>query len=904
MDAKSAPARRWQWAILGVLACAAVAAVSFAATASGQAADRLAVERVVAADSKSIEVTFDRRLDAELRELVDANRNYLANYIRVSGGTSGSSDAALDGRTLNAVTGTTVVGVDTPAGDTLRIVLGSGATLTSAPYEVWFDGGTDELDDLYLRGADGATPGGKTTPHVDFTGTDAPARQAAIERAVALDSRVVKVTFASSVLSAMPSGRYSASAIRLVGPSGAVNASYVQHLSGTERREFEISFPSDMQQGESYQLEFEGIRLATTAGQLPAGALVTQELAGSGAPHAGPAIRSASVADDRGRLTVELTRKLRALSPRGERATVAETPKGVGGTTITADELRGFLDLRGRTDGDPGRRGQGLRGTVDEDLRDVAAFMPDARTIVVNLRTGRHFARATTVGVALEPSSLEDIAGVGNARDSIDVAVPDTDAGRADTGFDPGARDYLRVDRRSSVEFRHNAFELTDPPVDHSVKQGSVQDRLVNERIDAIDVENKYIKATFVPGYGGRMLSLVYKPTGHDLLYTNPVGTPYGISNPAPGRPGTSPFYHNWLMVWGGVFPTVTEAEHGKFWFLPWDYSISESADAVSITMSRTDDLDYAQRPTRFRYGQTGIKTTVVYTVSKSSPNVDMKVSLDNPTAEAQEYEYWTCTTLAPGAESTSGSPTMAIVAPIDTIQHDPAYSWMNQVDEPVNPGSNDRMLKLDRLKKMVNWTRDGIAYGQGLATRPQADWWGVVNHENGEGVVRVGDNKTTPGMKFWEWGFNNSFDTSIFARGQSARPYIELWAGTSPRFFTPDVLQPGETKSWTETFMPTMELADVTNANRNGAAHVKFSDAGERVSVTGEVFPTRIGSRLRAALVDVATGNVLQEERFASDAYRSLRLAADAPVGSTVRLVLTDVTGRDVLLTAEATDR
>jgi hypothetical protein len=659
-----------------------------------------------------------------------------------------------------------------------------------------------------------------------------------------------------------------------------------------------------MQQGATYRLELSGIRLATTAGQLPAGALLTHDVAGSGTPHAGPAIRGISFDEDRTRLTVELTRKLRALVPGGETMTVAETPKGVGGTTITADELRGILELSGRTDGDPGRRGRGQKGTVDDDLRDVAAYMPDARTIVVNLRPGRHFARGSAVGVSLRPAALEDIAGVRNAADASDATVPHTDVRGAEGDFDPNGRDYLRVDRRSSVLFRHNAFELTNPPADHSVKQGSVQDKLVNERIDAIDVENKYIKATFVPGYGGRMLSLIYKPTGHDLLYTNPVGTPYGISNPAPGRPGTSPFYHNWLMVWGGVFPTVTEAEHGKFWFLPWDYSISETADEVAITMSRTDDLDYDQRPTRFRYGKTGIKTTVVYTVSKSSPSVDMKVSLENPTGQDREYEYWTCTTLAPGAESTSGSPTMAIVAPVKKIQYDSAYSWMNQVDEPVNPGSNDRMLKLDRLKDMVSWTRDGIAYGQDLATLPQADWWGVVNHENGEGVVRVGDNKITPGMKFWEWGFNNSFDTSIFTRGQSARPYIELWAGTSPRFFTPDVLKAGETKSWTETFMPTMDLADVTNANRNGAAHVRFSGEGDRVSVTGDVFSTRIGSRLRAALVDTASGRVLREDRFAGDAHQSLRLEAQVAKGSTVRLVLTDVTGRDVLLTAEATDR
>lgn len=67
------------------------------------------------------------------------------------------------------------------------------------------------------------------------------------------------------------------------------------------------------------------------------------------------------------------------------------------------------------------------------------------------------------------------------------------------------------------------------------------------------------------------------------------------------------------------------------------------------------------------------------------------------------------------------------------------------------------------------------VAYGQDLATMKQGNWWGVINHENNEGVVRVGDNTETPGMKFWEWGQNNSFDTNPFKKGDSARPYIEL---------------------------------------------------------------------------------------------------------------------------------
>jgi hypothetical protein len=42
-------------------------------------------------------------------------------------------------------------------------------------------------------------------------------------------------------------------------------------------------------------------------------------------------------------------------------------------------------------------------------------------------------------------------------------------------------------------------------------------------------LENRYLKVTLVPEFGGRILSIIYKPTGHEQLYRTEVGVPYGI---------------------------------------------------------------------------------------------------------------------------------------------------------------------------------------------------------------------------------------------------------------------------------------------------------------------------------------------------------------------------------------
>jgi hypothetical protein len=338
-------------------------------------------------------------------------------------------------------------------------------------------------------------------------------------------------------------------------------------------------------------------------------------------------------------------------------------------------------------------------------------------------------------------------------------------AGFSGWAYPAAAADFLSVDQNAVVTFNHHGITYTNPPTDYSVRPSAVQDAVVGEKFRAIVVENAYVKATFVPGYGARMLSLIYKPTGHDLLYTNPVGTPDGTTN----SPGNSPFYHNWLMVWGGVFPTFSESEHGKYWFLPWDFSVSQNANSVSIRMSRTDDVNYAQKPGKVRYGATGIRATVTYTVTLTNPRVDMTVSLHNPTTSSKQYEYWTCTTLSPGDGSTVSSPTMEIVSPNTAIQPDPAYRWMAQVDAAA-PGGG---LQFTNLRKMTNWRDMGIAYGLGLDTNPQGNWWGVVNQSNREGVVRVGDNRTTPGMKLWEWGYPASFNGNINDKSNPRRPAL-----------------------------------------------------------------------------------------------------------------------------------
>jgi hypothetical protein len=792
---------------------------------------------------------------------------------------------------------------------------------------------------LYLGSTFGAA-----TPKHNFSGTATAPALAAIANAQFLDSRKIRVTFNQSILTGMAFHTYRANRITLTttGPDATLNPRYVDLVPNSNKTQYDLWLPSDAPaNAASYSLSIlanpnstsNTATLTTSAGAHASNATaLTAMVAAPTAGHQEPAISSVTVDNDRQKITVNFSAKLDKLTLPGttvacqapqsgsclDPLAIRETSNGIAGLVLTKDELLQTLTLSGlQTESG---------GDLVDALRDQPAFFPDTDTLVITLRDSQRLKRAANGSLALNANRIVDKAL--KADETVDaptpVSVPDQAA--AARSWDPSAPDYLtRAD--GTVNFRQ--FDARSAPYTPAAANdivNAVPDRTVETSFPAIVVDNKYVKATFVPTYGGRLLSLIYKPTGNDLLYKNPVGTPYQIGN--------NTFYYHWLEVWGGIMPTFSESEHGKYWNQPWNYSVSETADAVEVKQWVTDNI--AENNSGFQYGPTGLTLTVTYTVHKDSPAVDMNVSINNPTTVTKNYEYWTCVTIAPGGNPRGdyGSPTMEIVAPVQTVLRESAYGWMDGVDTGTG---TTRQLNLKNLPYIYNWMANGIAYGQGLTTGTQKGWWGVVNHENDEGILRIatsqGETQTrTQGMKYWSWGHEPSYgtgDTNSFStpspltpanngandvaspvgsnrylKGDSPAAYIELWAGVSPAFKTSTQIAAGETISFTDTYMPTVDLSGMTNANGNGAALVKTTPAGgSAATATADVWSTKIGKSLRAKLVDVKTGRVVASKTFTGSAYESERISGKVAGNRSVRLVLEDASGVQLLAAEKAVD-
>ena len=321
----------------------------------------------------------------------------------------------------------------------------------------------------------------------------------------------------------------------------------------------------------------------------------------------------------------------------------------------------------------------------------------------------------------------------------------------------------------STASFKHYAYEVDSNTMIKSYDRYDMVDTVFKTKV----IENKYLKVNLLPDFGGRILSIIYKPTGHEQLYQNPLGTPYNI--------GTGGFYYDWLMVYGGIFPTFPEPEHGKTWCLPWETRTTvQTADRISVEMRFTDTIEpVGKTPKRYDKGRTDITCIATVSVFKYAPYVALTIKLINNRSKPVDYEYWTCATLAPGSVpgETAAPANSEIVIPIDRLLIDWG-GWMQSVEKRI--GGN--IFEFERLALYSNWSDMGIAYAH---PRVEREWWGVVNHENEEGIFRIADNaRHTPGMKLWTWGWRQG-ENSSQRFGNSARPYIELWAGSSLQFFS-----------------------------------------------------------------------------------------------------------------------
>ncbi|MCX7727209.1 MAG: DUF5107 domain-containing protein, partial [Chitinispirillaceae bacterium] len=354
---------------------------------------------------------------------------------------------------------------------------------------------------------------------------------------------------------------------------------------------------------------------------------------------------------------------------------------------------------------------------------------------------------------------------------------------------------------------------------DFSLKNDTFSTEIVVSTYSAIIMENEFLRVIIVPDYGGRIISIVYKPTGHEQLYQNPIGRPYG--------PQWDAFYYDWLMVWGGIFPTFSEPEHGKAWCRPWAYEITKnSGEEAAIKMSFKDTINFSKHPSKFKYGATNIVCYFEVSLKAKTSALKTSVTLVNSDNREVNYEYWTNVGVAPGSApgNTQCDDGTEIIGKINNVKIPSSWADLQKVEKNIN----EEIYSFEKLRWYKNWTNEGILYGWPV----EGNFWGVINHKNNEAIIRVADNSKTVGLKIWTFGYNQSKGFNPQTDINYRRPFIEMWAGVSKEFFSPAKLQPKTTLQFDEYYIITKGLSSFTHANE----HVIVNFTTDKKSYSGKI--------------------------------------------------------------------
>ncbi len=347
--------------------------------------------------------------------------------------------------------------------------------------------------------------------------------------------------------------------------------------------------------------------------------------------------------------------------------------------------------------------------------------------------------------------------------------------------------------------------------------------RLETRTFTLVTLENDYLKLTLLPELGGRIYQVIFKPTGNNMFYQNPVLKPSPWGPPEMG----------WWWAAGGMEWGLPVEEHGYEWGIPWQYTIIETADGVTVELRDSTASDR-------------LRARVAVTLPNDTAFFEVSPTLDNPTAAPIDTKFWLNAMLAPGPANRV-SPNLRIIMPTDRVTvHSSGDSRLpgpwTQANWPVHNGVDYSLLG--------NWRQ---WYGFFQYPRAGGDFQAIYDEGYNEGVVRTYNSQQVQGAKFFAFG-NGSQAISPDLYTDDGSSYVEIHGGVAPTFADTRRLNAGEQFTWTERWYPVAGLGSLTWANDRIALNLQTGGS----AATLHVAATRPLANARVLLLRRATNEVL----------------------------------------------
>ena len=326
---------------------------------------------------------------------------------------------------------------------------------------------------------------------------------------------------------------------------------------------------------------------------------------------------------------------------------------------------------------------------------------------------------------------------------------------------------------------------------------------LANRQLTAVVLENVFLKLTVLPELGGRIYSCVFKPTGHNEFYQNPVLKPT--------RWG--PVEQGWWLAAGGMEWCFPVDEHGYETAVPWRYHTLQTSAGVTATVWSEPSAQHltVQVDVHLPNGRSYFAVT---------PHVR------NSTDRALDYKFWINAMLSPGGTN-APSGLLQLIFPTDQMTvHSRDVRW-NALPQPGEPMDWPVRGGVD-LSLLGNWP-----HYLGCFERPAAvnGFMGAYDGAVEEGIVRVFPGGTARGAKAFAFGYGDgALKPELWTDDGSS--YVEIHGGVAPTFADYATLAPHSELTWTEFWYPVAAIGGVVAANSDAALNLERAADGIHVGV------------------------------------------------------------------------
>jgi len=307
----------------------------------------------------------------------------------------------------------------------------------------------------------------------------------------------------------------------------------------------------------------------------------------------------------------------------------------------------------------------------------------------------------------------------------------------------------------------------------------TLRHNLTNRRIDnawrAVFLENEYLKCSVLPDIGGHLYSCTDKIGGKPMFYENAsikkADIAYRGAWAAFGIEFNFPVSHNWVTA------------------SPVDFAFGQREDGSAYVQVGNIDRVY------------GMQWSVELLLRPHSTLLEERVALNNRSDGRHRFYWWNNAGIQVWDDTKIEYP----------MRFTASHGFTDIEAWPIEADGNDLSIVKNHTKGPVSL----FAYGS------REPFMGVWHPHTKTGVVHYADYAQLPAKKIWSWGSDPDGLDWRKALSDNDSAYVEVQAGLFRNQETYAFLEPRQTITFSEYWMPVRDIGGISRATLAGVVHL-----------------------------------------------------------------------------------